>query len=256
MDAQIESVTAEIVQGVAVLAEENTSDWQANRLGPIVKDYLEDFADVAETQVKDFMDDVKLIREQLTGIDRESLSSETIGTTERVLSGIGGLFFGGAGSALEGAVGGYDGMLRSLVPQIALAIGAVLVLHLNPVTVVPALIGLGVFRSFRKGDALTIKVRQQVGQEMSKLLAAGSAEICSEISDQVRGQTLDQIEKITASLDREILTIREEVESIYKAKKAGEQEINNKLANLETVEESLVEIEKKLQNFLKDLDKT
>ena len=249
IEAQIESVKAELVQGVAAKAEESTSSWQANRLRPMVKDHLEDFAEVAETQIEDFMDDVRLIREQLTGIDRDALGSETAGTAERVLSGLGGLVFGGAGSAIEGAVGGYDGMLRSLLPQIALAVGAVLVLHLNPVTVVPALIGLGIFRSFRKGDALTKKVKRHIGQEMSKLLAAGSAEICAKISDQVRSQTLEQIEKIQTALDREILTIREEVEGIYKAKKAGEAEIKNKLGRLAVIESNLRKIDEELQSL-------
>lgn len=253
LQAQIEAITDEVVKGITVLAEQSTASWQEMRLKPLLEDHLEDFAETAETHIEGFMNEIGQIREQLTGINRDSIAGESVSPTERVLSGVGGLVLGGVGSAIEGAVGGYDGMLRSLLPQIALAVGAVWVLHLNPITIVPALIGLGLFRSFRQGDAITGKVRRQIGEEMARMLASNSSQLSQEIADQAREKCLGEIERIQTSLDREIITIKQEVEAIYKAKKAGEAAIRAKLEQISSVESGLAIAEEKIQAFIANL---
>lgn len=250
LDDQLKAVAAEIVACLTTRMEQETANWQETQLRPIMANQLAEFVEVAESRVEQFLEALEGIRFELTGIEQaDFLGGQRVGATERILSGLGGLVIGGAGAAIEGATGGYEGMLRSLIPQVALAAGAIWVLHLNPITVVPALIGLGVFRSLRKGDALTDKVKQEVGLQMARMLASNLPQIAGQMADVLKTQADAQIEAIGEHLDREIDSIRQQVESVLRAKEAGDEDVSAQINRLNSVESQLQSIDARLDDF-------
>ena len=251
---QLEGIAEELSDRVSHLAEDATYDWRERRLKPLLEDHLADFMETAESEVEDFMDGIAAIRCELTGLDATVLSADDkVSPAERVLSGIGGFIIGGAGSAIEGAVLGYEGMLKSLIPQVALAVGAIVVLHLNPVTVVPALMGMAVFRTLRKGGAITGKVRGTIGNEMANLLSTKSTSICTEMSRVMADRAEEQIDEIGSRLDRELDSVREQVDSVLKSKEQGDVAVAEQFRLLGETESLLRAVDTDLTEFISDL---
>ncbi len=156
MEEQITELATEIVREVSPLIEQETAEWRERQLQPMVNDMLEELNEAANNSVRDFLIDLENIRTDLSQLgSRPAPAQNEISPLERVLSGAGGFIIGGAGSAIEGATMGYQGMLRSLMPQIMLAAAGIMILNLNPVTLVAAMVAMGLFRTFKQGNALT-----------------------------------------------------------------------------------------------------
>lgn len=258
IEDQVTAVATEVMEIVTARIEQEIARWQEESLQSILESQLAEFAEIAETRVEEFMESVRGIRLELSGIeDSDFLGEKRVGTLERILSGAAGWVVMSPGSAIEGVVGGYEGLLRSLLPQIALAFGAGIVmglLHLNPVTFIPALLaslfGLGVFRSLKKGDALTDKVKNEVGAKMANMLASNSTQIASQMSNVLKDQTDSQIVTIGEHLDREIDSIRQQVESVLKAKEAGTEEVDRQLKVYNSIEATVQAINARLDEFI------
>ena len=256
VEAQVEAVANEVVRGVTPRIEQATSNWREARLQSLIENELADFNETVQESIQDFMERLGNIRADIVGIGSAPVFAEAqIGSTERVLSGVAGLFIGGAGSAIEGMTMGYQGMLRSLVPQIAVAVGAIAILHLNPVTLVPALLAMGLFRTFRQGDALTQRAKVETGRELAKTLIAGIPEQANQIADSVYDATDTFVPMISEGLDREILSVQEQVNAVLEVKRAGEAEVARQKERLATAEKTVRLLDGRLDAFVAQLAK-
>jgi GTPase SAR1 family protein len=250
IEAQVEAVAKEVVNGVAPMVEEATYRWQEERLKPLIQHHLADFDAEAHAAVADFMIDMEEIRAQLSGAARGNILPEArVSAVERVLSTAGGLFLGGPGMALEGATMGYQAMLRSLIPNI-MVIAAILFLHLNPITILPTILALGVFRAFRQGDALADKVKKQVGAELANHIVAQIPNQSAKIAEESFRQTEGLVTAVSAGLDREIDTVKEQVEAVLEVKRAGAQQVAEHESRLRAAEQQLQRVDSKLNDFI------
>ena len=254
VEKQVQAVAEEVVRGVGPMMEDATARWQEQRLRPLVADQLADFSTEAEATVSEFLVDMDGIRNELSGdTSAAHLPEAKVGATERVLASVGGLILGGAGSAIEGAAMGYQGMLRSLVPQILVAVGAIVVLHLNPITVIPALIATGLFRTFRQGDALTAKAKVEVGRGMASNIIDKIPEQSQAIAAAIYDQTEGLVASISAGMDREIDTIRKQVDSVMEVKRAGAEQVAAERSHIADVEHRLQGLDSAAQQFVVDI---
>ncbi len=254
VEEQIRGVAEEVIAKVNPQIEQRTLRWQEDRLRPMIADHLADFQSDAAEAMKDFLVDMDGIRKRLTGDAASDVLPETrVGAVERVLAGVGGFFLGGAGSAIEGATMGYQGMLRSLLPSIAVVVGAVAILHLNPITIIPALIATSVFRSFRAGDALTAKAKGEIGKGLKAKIIESIPEQSRTIADKVDGITEPMIAAIEASMNLELETVRQQVESVLEVQRSGAAEIGKEQRQIAEIEEGLRSIEHRASEFVREL---
>jgi GTPase SAR1 family protein len=250
IEKQVEAVAQEVVAAVAPFVEAATQQWQSQQLKPLVQHHLSDFDAEAQAAVSEFMVDIEEIRSQLSGVARGNILPEArLSAVERVLSTAGGLFLGGPGMALEGATMGYQAMLRSLIPNI-LVVTAIFFLQWNPITIVPALLALGVFRAFRQGDAISEKVKVQVGVELAKQIVANIPSQASKIADETFRQTEGLVTAVSVGLDREIATIRQQVEAVLAVKRAGSQQVAADESRLRNAERELQSVDSRLSEFI------
>lgn len=250
IEKQVEAVAKQVVAGVAPKVEEATYSWQESCLKPLIQHHLTDFEAEAKAAVADFMVNLEDIRAQLAGAARGNILPEAkVSAVERVLSTAGGLFLGGPGMALEGATMGYQAMLRSLIPNIAI-IAAILLLNLNPITILPTLLALGVFRAFRQGDILSNKVKAQVGKELAKHVIAGLPDQSIKVANEAHAKTGGLVEAVQAGLDREIATVTQQVEAVLAAKRAGGEKVARQEAELARSEQRFQRIDSQLNEFI------
>jgi GTPase SAR1 family protein len=251
VEAQVEKVASEVVRGVSPMIEQATAKWRDGSLHSLIEDELAEFNDMAQESVAEFMESLDHIRSDIAGITNNPAFAESeAGSAGRVLVGIGGSSLSPTGTTIPGVSMNYQSLLQSLVPQIAVAIGAIAVLHLNPITLVPALIAMGAYQAFRQGDALTQKVKTETGRAMAQNLIAAIPEHSKRIAETVYDQTEFLVSSIGENLDREISTVREQVDAVLAAKKAGEAEVARKQARLNGAEQKLKLIDERLDEFI------
>lgn len=254
IEDQVTTLADEVVTRVQPMIEAATRVWQEERLAPLVSDHLTDFQADAKEALQDFLLDMESIRSKLTGDSTDEILPEArVGAVERLLAGVGGFFLGGAGSAIEGATMGYQGMLRSLVPSILVVVGAVMILHLNPITIIPALIATGIYRSLRKGSALTSRAKSEIGKGLREAIIAAIPDQSREIADKVHERTEGVLAAIASSMDRELDTVRQQVNSILEVKRAGAEKIAFEKNHASQVETKLKQVENAVSDFIKEL---
>ncbi len=251
IEAQVESIAAEVLSKISPLIEEATLEWRETRLRSLIEDALADYTETAEISVNEFMTKLEHVRADLAGLGGTPQDSETaISSVERVLSGVGGFVLGGAGSAIEGAALGYKGMLKGLAPQIALSVGAIAIFHLNPITIVPALLAMGLLRTASQGDRLTEKVKVEAAREIAKALVSQISEQAEAIANAVHDSTEGLENSISSGLNDQIEAVREQIATVLDLKRAGEEKVEKRRARLDTAEESLKSIRSNLQEFI------
>jgi len=223
----------------------------------MIKQKLEKLMKELDTQTLDFIKNVDDLRLQ---ISPGSFSTSTIvdsekkvSALERILSSAGGFMIGGVGSAAVGAVFGYQEMLRSIIPQVGLAVGAILLGFTNPFLLIPLLMGGGLVQGIWKMQATNDKVKQAVANEYIKQVRNSKDKQSTDIADSVRKELEDFKEQINQGLEKEIQNIRDQVNSILDEKKKGEANVSKKLKELEEIENNMTEIERELNNFISEV---
>ncbi|MBK6942808.1 MAG: hypothetical protein IPH13_21755 [Planctomycetes bacterium] len=254
LEEQVQGVAKEVLGGVEQKIEEATARWQDRRLKPLIADHLADFGTDAHEALDAFLLDVESIRRSLRGESASNvLSDARVGKVERWLAGVGGFVLGGAGSAIEGVAMGYNGMLRSLLPSILITVAGVMVLHLNPITIIPALIATGIFRSWRKGDALTSKAKVEIGNGIRVAIIESVPEHSRRIAEQCYEQSAPQLKTLGEAMSREIDTVRETVDSVLEVKRCGAQRIAAEREQIASQEKCLQGIETQVSEFVHGL---
>jgi hypothetical protein len=251
IEAQVAKVVGEVVAGVTPMIEQATIRWRDGALHSLIEDELANFSDAAQESVAEFMESLERIRSDIAGItSNPAFTESTARASGRALVPIGDGPMVTPGAAVPGVSLNYQGIIGALVPQIAVAIGAIAVLHLNPITLVPALIGMVAFQAARQGDALTQKVKAEAGRAMAQNMVESIPEQSRRIAEAVHDHTESLVDSISESLSREISSVHEQVEAVLTVKQAGEAEVARKQRDLDTAEQTLKSIDERLDEFV------
>lgn len=251
---QIERVVAEVTEYFAKQIESELGYWQLEELEPIIKQRLESLMFELDQKATNFIKDVDNLRLQIapgsfntsTVIDSE----KKVSAIERIFATAGGFFIGGFGSATMGAVFGYQEMLKSIIPQIALTIGAILLGFTNPFILVPILMTGGLVQGYFKMKSTNNKVKETVAKEYIKQIRSSNYEQSTQIADLVVQKLQEFKNKIDEGLEKEIQSIRDQVNSVLAEKQKGQTNVEEKLKQLELIEKNMNEMDTKLDDFI------
>ncbi|TVQ45915.1 MAG: GTP-binding protein [Gloeocapsa sp. DLM2.Bin57] len=251
---QIERVATEITEYFAQQIEQELGDWQSKNLEPMIKQRLESLMLELDTKTEKFIENVDNLRLTIApgsfNISNVADSERKVSAIERILATAGGFVIGGFGSAAVGAVFGYQEMLKSIIPQIALAFGALLLGLTSPWVLVPLLMGGGLVQGLFKMQSTNNKVKEAVAKEYIKQLRNANYEQSSQIADSIVDKLREFQTNIDKGLEKEIQSIRDQVNSVLIEKQKGEANVAQKITELEEIEEQLNQIDSKLDEFI------
>jgi hypothetical protein len=174
---------------------------------------------------------------------------KTASGLERVLAAAGGFLVGGVGSAIVGATMGYREMAKSLLPQIGLFIGMLLLGVTNPWLIIAALLTGGVLQGMLNANSTTQTLKLKIAEKVAQNLRESADENAEKIAAQVLERTGKLAEAIDAGIGKEIQAVREQVEAVIAAKNEGEARVRSKQQELANCEAEI----KRLDNELRDL---
>lgn len=254
LTTQIKRVVTEITEFFSEQIELELNSWQTEELEPMIKQKLDSLKFELDQKASNFLKDIDNLRLQIapgsfsasTIVDSE----KKVSPLERILATAGGFVIGGVGSAAVGAVFGYQEMLKSIIPQIGLAIGALLLGFTNPWVLIPVLMGGGLVQGFFKMKSTNNKVKEAVAKEYIKQIRSSNYEQSCQITDSVVEKLKDFQETIDQGLAKEIQSIRDQVNSILAEKQKGEANVEEKLAQLQLIEKNMNNMDVKLDEFI------
>ena len=167
-----------------------------------------------------------------------------------VAGAVGGLVFGDFSSAISGGINGLSKeFFQNLGINLALAFGLSMLGILNPITAIPALIGLIAHSFITGGNKVREQIKKGVAEEIVKQLSLQSNKVADNMQHQFEDKFFKQANQIIDALDFEINSVEQKVNDIIAEKEKGEEAVAQKKALLERGEKHIRAILGSLQEF-------
>jgi GTPase Era involved in 16S rRNA processing len=259
----IEAATKEIACHLESQIETEFANWQRSELEPLLAKKIESMKNSLENETSEFIESVDNLRLEISGISianveisKEDVGVKKVSNLERVLSAAGGLLIGGVGSAAIGARFGYNEMLKSLIPQIGVGMIGVLLLGLNPVTIVPIIVTM-IIAGIVQGKFMETKLGEKIKEEVGKRFVEQMNNTTDAISNNVNHSVAAELNKIKNLVDEglgaEIQNIREQVDNVLADKQKGQSEVDKKLWQLQALAEDINKIDRELDDLIAEV---
>ena len=252
----IEAAVKEIIEFLSNQIEGKFSSWQSSELEPFLATKMEYIKNSLDTEATEFIQRVDNLRLEISGvsvtnldISKGDVGVRDVSAMERILSAAGGFLVGGLGSATIGATFGYQEMLKSLIPQIAIAFAGYIFLGFNPITLVPMLVAALIQGKLMEGG-IAIKIKDEVSKKFSEQLGNTTVDIIDKVGNSVATE-LNKVKNIVdEGLGAEIENIRQQVNNVLTEKQKGQSEVDKKLKKLEVLVQQVNQIDRELDDLI------
>lgn len=169
----IEEYIKELLDGLKWKMQRGVKDWTDRELAPKVATYAEHLSLLIESEVKGCMKDIQAVNIAMDVPTDDLVNSVTPGAANRAVSAGLAILMGDIGGAVMGGVGGFSMMLKTIVCEVVAGFTLGLIGLLNPVTIIPALIG-AMFLGRRwalsgLGGKIRKKLAKKVEEEFSSI---------------------------------------------------------------------------------------
>ena len=177
-----------------------------------------------------FLETIDSVKNNLAGHD-VCEDQRDVPVWERVAAaGVGALTVS-YGSMIQGGQDGFKGLLKSILPQVGVALGMIVLGVTNPWIFIPALIATGGISAYFSNSKLEKIVREKLGEKVKNSIL-DSVEENAETAIEKLSKALDEIaEQVDSGMQKEITSIQQSVDKVLKIKQEGE----NKAKQRETV---------------------
>ena len=248
----VERVVAEVTEHLTNKVKAAASEWQKAELTPLLTRSVTALQNSLEPKLQRFVREVDEVRMEVTGV-KVAIAERETPAWERILAGTAGMLID-PGSAVMGATFGFKGMLSSIIPQtIAIIVGLVITGGvLSPVLLIPMLItaiAQGGFRLYQTEE----RIKQKIGEEYEKKLRDNRDDLAKKVAAGVDQKLAEVQQAIKAGLEREINTIRIQVESAIDMKKQKQATVDEARRTLDAARQQAGDLEKSLDELLGEL---
>ena len=113
--------------------------------------------------------------------------------------------------AAIGATFGYQEMLKSIIPQLALSIGTIILVGLNPWVLFPVMAGGGVIQGFITSKSTSHKVKEEVGKRFAASLRDSAQQRGNDVADAVLVKLREIQDALDQGLGKEIQNVSDQV---------------------------------------------
>lgn len=256
MTTQIEKVVTEVTEYLSSQIEGDLANWQRSQLQPLITRRLESLMTELDAKAQDFVRKLDDLRLQVTGTSVSTTAidpEKKVSAIERLLAAAGGYIVGGFGSAALGAVFGYEEMLKSILPQVAIGIVTIVLVGFNPWVLIPAMMAGGMIQGVFKMKSTNDKIKKAVVQEYVNQIRQSSYQQSDEIANAVIAQLNEVKDTVDRGLGKEIQSVRDQVESVFTEKHKGQANVDQKLQQLQSISQELNLVESQLDELINSL---
>jgi predicted GTPase len=252
----IEAAVKEISSYLESQVEAEFKNWQSSELEPLLAKRMEHIKDSLDAEAKEFINKVDNLRLEISGasvskvdISKGDVGVRDVSAVERIFSAAGGFLVGGVGAAAVGATFGYQEMLKSLIPQIAIGIIGTILLGVNPITFVPMLVAALIQGKLMEGR-INNKIKEEVGKKFSQQLSNTTVDIVETVGNSVSAEFSKLKNLVDEGLAAEIQNIRQQVNNVLTEKQKGQAEVDKKLKQLDILARNVDTIDQELDNLI------
>jgi GTPase SAR1 family protein len=256
MKAALERVISEITIYLSERVGAEFETWQKEEIEPLLKERLDLIVADLENNALQFIVEIDSIREGIiygneTPKLDTNLQEAKISPLERILSAVGGFYIGGLTSAALGATFGYKEVIKSILPQIALAFATTLVVGTNPFVLVPVLLGGGFAQGLLKIKGMNEEIKKQVGDKYIEALS--NSRQPDQMADAISIELRKMQDLVNKGFKQEIDSVRTQAQSILADKNKGDAEVQKQLLKLKAVVTELEVIDNDLNELMRDV---
>jgi len=225
---QVEALAAEICAKTSSRLEAEVTLWRERVLLPLVDVRMGAMMQDADLRVESFCAQVDRIRSAVSQVELAPREIEEPSGKERVLAAIGGFLVAGIHSGAYGARFGFKGLGSSVLTHLAIYGLLNLLGFTSPLTIAMILLAAGFGINWIRAGALTREAKQEIARRLEAQLQADAATLAQEIAQGIDEQTAKLSRSAWEGLDREIRSLREQLETVLADKKAGEARVQAK----------------------------
>lgn len=153
----------------------------------------------------------------------------------------------------SGAIGftfGYQEMLKSLIPQLAIGVGTILLAGFNPWVLIPALLSGGLIQALMKVGATNENIKKKVCEKYIHSIRESASDKSDEIAKTV-DKKLDKLQMdIGSGLEIEIQGLKNQIQSIIKEMEKKEINVQQELQRLKSIEKELNTLEIEVDDLI------
>jgi GTPase SAR1 family protein len=255
----IEAAVKEITGYLESQVELEFVNWQRSELEPLLAKRIEHMKSSLDREATEFIDRVDNLRLEVSGLSMSKLEVskgdvgvKDVSALERILSAAGGFLVGGIGSATIGATFGYQEMLKSLIPQLAIALVGYIFLGINPITLVPMLVAAVVQGKLMEGG-LANKIKEEVSKKFSEQMSTTTVDISNNVTNGVSKELSKVKNLVDEGLGLEIQNIRQQVSNVLSEKQKGQSEVDKKIKQLEILARDVNTIDRELDDLIAEV---
>ena len=245
-------IVKELLDGYKEKMEEESQSWTDKTLTPYLETVKKELSLEFGDKIEEFCLEVDNIKIDLAGVSgSEEVGIKKVSVAERIGAAALGLFVGDIGAGYVGANFGFG---EHLWKQIALQIGAVVTMILvgitNPVTMIPVILGIALL-GVAKGKKVAInKIRESASKKIVEEIRKNSTKQAKELNNKIHKSLSQNIVPINNALDKEISSVRKQVEAVIREKRAGEENVKKRKTELDKNETQLKQIDKELCDLI------
>ena len=200
---------------------EKQKEWTKDVFGPCMERGLATIRERTTVDIDEFFGIMDDVREKVQSADATKDQRDIPGWERLVAAGVGWLAIS-PGSALLGGTGGFNGLVKSILPQLGVAIVLGLLGLTNPLIFIPALLGAGGIQAMFSNKSMEKKLQEQIVQSIQTSLRKSADDSAEESARKIDEKLAELTASIDSGLSKEVQTIRESVESILDSKRKGE----------------------------------
>jgi GTPase SAR1 family protein len=253
---RMEALAAEVSKHLDTCLQDAFLEWQGATLLPLLTARLSTLAESLDAQAEEFLANADTVRVEIAGLghprDGADAEHRDASALERVVAAGGGLIIGGPGAALMAASGGVQGLVRGLLPQLAVGIAGFLVLGPGMV-LIALLFGSGFLQSVLSLQKVKEKAQVEIGKEAARELRRMQDARAEDVGAAVVERLAGFREQVATGLQREIARVVEQTEAVLHAKREGHESVESQRQLLAQARRELVQTSDDVSDVLVDL---
>lgn len=226
---RMEELASEVAGHLETCLQDAFTEWQNKTLQPLLEGRLATLAEALNAQADEFLAQADSVRVDIAGRDRglrsEDVEHREASALERVVAAGGGLLIAGPGAAMMAASGGVQGLVRGLLPQLAIGIAGVVVLGPG-VILVALLFGSGLAQSWFGLEKAKEKAQAEIGKSAARELRSMQDARAEEVGAAVEERLSGLRQQVATGLEREIARVHEQIDVVLTAKREGRESVD------------------------------
>ncbi len=219
--SQCEKIAKEQLEFVQHKIAERQKEWGANVFQPRMEQGLASIKERTTVDMDDFFGIMDEVNTRIQSGDVTNNQRDVPGWERLIAAGVGWALVA-PGSAIMGGLGGFKGLVKSILPQIGVCIGMVVLGVTNPFLLIPALLGTGGIQAMLSNKKMEEKLRAQIVKNIQDNLRKSADDSAEESAKKIEEKLGEFRAAIDTELSKEVQTIRESVEAILASKRKGE----------------------------------